>query len=217
MRVGFIHNTPNPGMISKAAEAAVRNLGSSAACAILSKILKEDTAKKLMNGKKKLADYDIPGVEMNDFIKQMDEIDEELFKIHRTFVKNVLAFDESKIGIITNGKVIGPLDDNEELTNNDFDLLEKLTMSQYGEKLVQAFHNHLDVNSPDISDQAMLVAGLLTSRPTGKPRQDVTFRSDKHSVITMEPRYDDRPAFDIVAVVDPISRSQKISPVLLVL
>jgi len=218
MRVGFIHNTPNPGMISKAAEAAVRNLGSSAACSLLSKILKEDTAKKLMDGKKKLADYDIPGVEMNDFIKQMDELDEELFKIHRIFVKNVLAFDESKIGMITNGKVIGPLDENEELTNNDFDLLEKLTMSQYGEKLVQAFHNHLDVNAPEISDQAMLIAGLLTSRPAGKPRQEVTFRSDQHSVITLQPRFADRPAFDVVAVVDPISRgSQKISPVLLVL
>jgi hypothetical protein len=30
------------------------------------------------------------------------------------------------------------------------ELLEKLTMSQYGEKLVQAFHNFLDVNKPDI-------------------------------------------------------------------
>merc|ERR1719187_1379585 len=195
MRVGLIHNTPNPGMISKAAEAAVRNLGSSAACSLLSKILKEDTAKK-----------------------QMDDLDEELFKIHRIFVKNVLAFDESKIGMITNGKVIGPLDDNEELTNNDFDLLEKLTMSQYGEKLVQAFHNHLDVNAPEISDQAMLIAGLLTSRPAGKPRQEVTYRSDQHSVIPLQPRFADRPAFDVVAVVDPISRgSQKISPVLLVL
>merc|ERR1719470_681734 len=190
MRVGFVHNSPNPGIISRAAEAAVRNLGSSAAGSLLSKILKEDTAKKLIEGKKKLADYDIPGVEMNDFIKQMNEIDDELYKIHRTFVKNVLAFDESKIGVVTNGKVIGPLDEKEDLTNNDFDLLEKLTMSQYGEKLVQAFHNHLDVNTPEVSDQAMLVAGLLTYRP----------------------------AFDVVAVVDPISRgSQKISPVLMVL
>eukprot|EP00090_Calanus_glacialis_P019622 TRINITY_DN3011_c0_g1_i1.p1 TRINITY_DN3011_c0_g1~~TRINITY_DN3011_c0_g1_i1.p1 ORF type:complete len:1524 (+),score=468.92 TRINITY_DN3011_c0_g1_i1:46-4617(+) len=218
MRVGFVHNTPNPGMISRAVEAAVRNLGSSAAVSLLSKILKEDTANKLMEGKKKLADYDIPGVEMNDFIKQMEEIDDELFKIHRTFVKNVLAFDESKIGVVTNGKVIGPLGDKEDLTNNDFDLLEKLTMSQYGEKLVQAFHNHLDVNTPEVSDQAMLVAGLLTSRPAGKPRQDISFKSDQHSVITVDPRFADRPAFDVVAVVDPISRgSQKISPVLMVL
>jgi len=218
MRVGVVHNTAKPGLISKIVEAAVRNLGSSASNSLLSKVLKEDTAKKLIDGKKKLADYDIPGIEMNDFMKQLDEVDDELFKIHRTFVKSVLAFDEGKIGVVTNGKVIGPLDDNEDLTNNDFDLLEKLTMSQYGEKLVQAFHNHLDVNSPDISDQAMLIAGLLTSRPAGKPRQDISFKSDQHSVVSLEPRFADRPAFDVVAVVDPISRgAQKISPVLLVL
>jgi len=218
MRVGFVHNSPNPGMISKAVEAAVRNLGATAAGTLLSKILKEDTAVKLIEGKKKLADYDIPGVEMDEFIKQIEEVDEELFKVHKTFVKNVLAFEESKIGVVTNGKVIGPLDNNEDLTNDDFDLLEKLTMSQYGEKLVQAFHNHLDVDSPEVSDQAMLVAGILTSRPAGKPRQDISFKSDQHSVITMEPRFADRPAFDVVAVVDPISRgAQKISPVLVVL
>ena len=218
MRLAVVHNSPNPGLISRASEAALRNLGGSAANALLTKILKEDTATKLLNGKKKLSDYDIPGVEMKEFVSQMEGISDDLFKIHISFVTKVLKFETSKIGVLTNGKVIGPLEDNEELTNNDFDLLEKLTMSQYGEKLVQAFHNHLDVNSPEVSDQAMLVAGLLTSRPTGKPRQEITYRSDQHSVITLEPLYADRPAFDIVALVDPISRgSQKISPVLMVL
>ena len=35
-------------------------------------------------------------------------------------------------------------------------------MTRYGEKLVTAFHTHLDVSSPDISDTAMMVAGLLS-------------------------------------------------------
>jgi hypothetical protein len=30
-------------------------------------------------------------------------------------------------------------------------------MSQYGEKLVQAFHNHLDVNKPDIRQPSLLL------------------------------------------------------------
>jgi hypothetical protein len=38
----------------------------------------------------------------------------------------------------------------ETLSSHDLELLEKLTMSQYGEKLVQAFYNHMDVNRPDI-------------------------------------------------------------------
>ena len=44
------------------------------------------------------------------------------------------------------------------------------------------------------------------------------FRSDQHSVITLQPRQEDRPSFEIVAIVDPISRgAQKISPLLGVL
>ncbi len=43
-------------------------------------------------------------------------------------------------------------------------------------------------------------------------------RSDEHSVVKLEPRFPDRPAFDLVAVVDPVSRgAQKIAPVLDVL
>jgi hypothetical protein len=50
---------------------------------------------------------------------------------------------------------------DEELTSNDFELLEKLTMSMYGDKLVQSFYNHLDVNKPDISDVALILGKPL--------------------------------------------------------
>jgi len=218
VRVGLIHNTGKPGFISKTVEAAVRSLDSSAASAFLAKLLKEDTVIKLISGKKQLGDYDIPGVDMEELKAATLEVKEELFAVHSLFVSNVLVFTSGQIGVVTNGRILGPLDSNEELTSNDFDLLEKLTMGQYGEKLVQAFHNHMNVNSKEVSDQAMLVAGLLTSRPVMKSRQEITFKSDQHSVIHMDPRHVDRPAFDVVAIVDPVSRgAQKIAPVLLVL
>ena len=217
MRIGLIHNTDSPGLISKIAQAAVTNLDTAGANAVLSKVLKEDTAKKLVSGKKKLSGFDIPGVEMSQFIKEVETIDEEIFKVHHIFASEALKLGSSR-GLVVNGKVIGPLEQSEEINQNDFDLLEKLTMSQYGEKLVQAFYNQLDVQHSEVSDQAMIVSGLLSSRPSGKPRSEVTFRSDLHSVITLQPREEDRPSFEIVAIVDPISRgAQKISPLLGVL
>ena len=64
----------------------------------------------------------------------------------------------------------------------------------------------------------LYLGGLLTSRTSAKTRTELSFRSDEHSVIKIEPRFPDRPAFDLVAIVDPISRgAQKIAPVLLVL
>ena len=218
MRVGLIHNTESPGLISRIAEAAVSTLDSGGAVAVLSKVLKHDTATKLTSGKKKLSGFDIPGVEMSEFIRNVDQISEDKFKMHRVFVENVLRFSPGQRGLIVNGKVFGALDDAEEFTVNDYELLEKLTMSQYGEKLVQAFYNHLDVQDPTISDKAMIISGLLSSRPAGKARSEISYRSDQHSVISVEPDQADQPAFDIVAVVDPVSRgAQKISPILQVL
>merc|ERR1719228_1737653 len=76
-------------------------------------------------------------------------------------------------------------------------------MGQYGAKLVEAFHSNMDVQAAGVSDTAML---------------EVTFRTDKHSVIHLEPAHRDRPAFDIVAITDPVSRgAQKVTPVLAVL
>jgi hypothetical protein len=44
------------------------------------------------------------------------------------------------------------------------ELLEKLTMSQYGEKLVQAFHNFLDVNKPDIRQPIHVLYTQMVNR-----------------------------------------------------
>ena len=217
MRIGLIHNTPSPGLISKIAQAAVTTLDTAESSAVLSKVLKEDTASKLVAGKKKLSGFDIPGVEMSQFIKEVEETDEDLFTVHRLFATEDLKLGDSR-GLVVNGKIIGPLAVEEEINTEDFDLLEKLMMSQYGDKLVQAFYNQLDVQQAAVSDQAMIVAGLLASRPSSKPRSEISFRSDQHSVITLPPRQEDRPSFEIVAIVDPISRGAgKISPLLGVL
>ena len=217
MRIGLIHNTPSPGLISKIAQAAVTTLDTAESSAVLSKVLKEDTASKLVAGKKKLSGFDIPGVEMSQFIKEVEETDEDLFTVNRLFATEDLKLGDSR-GLVVNGKIIGPLAAEEEINTEDFDLLEKLTMSQYGDKLVQAFYNQLDVQQAAVSDQAMIVAGLLASRPSSKPRSEISFRSDQHSVITLPPRQEDRPSFEIVAIVDPISRGAgKISPLLGVL
>jgi len=218
MRVAFIHNTPKPGFMSRAAEAAVRYMEPASAATFIGKILKEDTAAKLVAGTKKVDDYDIPGVDMKEFTSRIQGVPEEIFQVHQMYASKALNVQEGKRAVITNGRMVGPLDVTEVLTVNDFELLEKLTMSQYGEKLVQAFHNYLDVNREDISNIALVTGGLLTSRGSTKTRQEISYRSADHSVITLPPRYPDRPAFDLVAIVDPVSRgAQKLTPVLQVL
>ncbi len=52
----------------------------------------------------------------------------------------------------------------------------------------------------------MKLVSLLLSRPPGKARHALTFAGDKHSVVRIDPRVPDRVAFDVVAVVDPVSQ-----------
>ena len=58
---------------------------------------------------------------------------------------------------------------------------------------------------------------LLTfdCRPESKTRNEIQFHGDKHSKIEIEPIDPNRPSFDLVAIIDPLSQgAQKISATL---
>lgn len=64
----------------------------------------------------------------------------------------------------------------------------------------------------------MKVAAVLQTKPQTKGRTMVSLRSEQHSVIKLPAPHSDRPAFDIVAIFDPVSSAaQKVGPLLLVL
>ena len=183
-------------------------------------MLKEDTVKRLESGKKKLTDYDIPGADMKLLEKVLEEGDfRDVFEVHATFCKSALGMKPGQNAVVVNGKLIGPLDEKEQFGADDFNLLEKFTMSQYGEKMVNLFYSHMDVKStPKVADQVMKTVALLMTRSATKTRNKISFYGDKHSVIVAEPRVPDRPSFEITAVIEPASAgAQKIAAVLLVL
>ena len=77
--------------------AALEYMEPTASALFVGKILKEDTAVKLEGGSKRLQDYDIPGVEINDFMDKMAAMDESVFHVHslyiaKEFVGNILVF-----------------------------------------------------------------------------------------------------------------------------
>lgn len=58
----------------------------------------------------------------------------------------------------------------------------------------------------------------MLAKPASKSRFDITFGSDEHSAVKIPARHPDLVAFDLVAVVDPVSRgAQKLGPILQVL
>ena len=58
---------------------------------------------------------------------------------------------------------------------------------------------------------------LLMSVSQRESRKDIPFKKDEHSVIKVAPPDDLEPAYQIVAIMDPISRAaQKYTPILMV-
>ncbi|XP_059082867.1 UDP-glucose:glycoprotein glucosyltransferase 1-like [Tigriopus californicus] len=218
MRIGLIHNTKKPGLISKILKAAFETLDNKAAKHLISKVVKEDTVRKLTEGKKQLKDYDIPGADMSALSKAIESIEDSDFDIHRVFCERALDLEPGQNLVVSNGKLIGPLTESEVFAEDDFNLMEKFAMSQYGEKMVNNYYSFMDTKAPKVSDQAMKIIGLLMTRSQSKSRTTISFAGNKHTTIQIEPNMPDLPAFDITAIFDPLSvGSQKITPILLAL
>ena len=138
------------------------------------KILKEETLKNLQNGKKKLEDYDIPGADMEALIKAFSVENSDVFSIHEIFVKKALNFEPGQNGILLNGRIIGPFRESENFGADDFNLLDKFSMSGFGEKLVNTLYSNFEVKgNAEISNLAMKLSSLLVSRPESKTRHSI--------------------------------------------
>ncbi|KAJ8942868.1 hypothetical protein NQ314_009932 [Rhamnusium bicolor] len=71
----------------------------------------------------------------------------------------------------------------------------------------------------DITSNSLLkIISLLVSRPQTKSRFEITSGGEEHSVVKVPAAHPDQVAFDLVAIVDPVSRgAQKLGPILQVL
>uniref|UniRef100_A0A3Q2R1V2 UDP-glucose glycoprotein glucosyltransferase 2 n=1 Tax=Fundulus heteroclitus TaxID=8078 RepID=A0A3Q2R1V2_FUNHE len=137
------------------------------------------------------------------------------------FCQDVLKLRPGQRAVISNGRILGPLEEQEEFTVEDFHLLEKITLSGSAEK-VKAKVKQMGMK-PKASDLVMKVDALLSAAPKGEVRRDVNHTKNLklenflHSVLQLSPR-ENEVFYDVVAIVDPLTReAQKISSLLIVL
>lgn len=62
----------------------------------------------------------------------------------RVYSQRVLRLKEGQHAVVANGRVLGPLDDNEGFTLEDFNLLERYSSSSYLEKITAALDKTSD-------------------------------------------------------------------------
>jgi UDP-glucose:glycoprotein glucosyltransferase len=212
MRVAILHSEVGP--ISRLVEASTRAItDSNQALNQVIDILDEKNVKLVH----KMSDEDAVGVisaDRREAVKAaIPAAGSHLQLCAVVFQKN---FVESESGlVIVNGRVI-PVPNGEIFTIDDFNLIEKQNFMTYAEKLQKTLSS--DLKGSKCSDLVMKVASVLLGQPTAKTRHELKSYDEKKSVLSFPPIDPARPALDVVAVVEPLSRgAQKLIPLLVTL
>ncbi|KAM9192717.1 UDP-glucose:glycoprotein glucosyltransferase 2 [Dugong dugon] len=179
----------------------------------LRKLTKEEIATAIYSGDK-IKSFLIEGMDKNAFEKKYNTVGVNIFRTHQLFCQDVLKLGPGEIGIVSNGKFLGPL--HETFYAEDFYLLEKITFHSLVEKIKGIVEN-MQIDSKNMSDLILKVDALVSSLPERVSRHDVTFLQEKHSIIKINPQENEM-FFDVIAVVDPLTReAQKMVQLLIVL
>lgn len=140
-------------------------------------------------------------------------------KLLRVYAQRVLQLKSGQRAVITNGKVIGPLNEAEVFNEDDFALVERLHAFLHGDKVRKALKKfddseeveNLQAHDPDL---IMKLIGLLVPRQA-KTRSTIPAKlEDAYSVVKLPPKQSNLPYIDIFAALDPgswsIERPKKI-------
>uniref|UniRef100_A0A667FFC0 UDP-glucose glycoprotein glucosyltransferase 2 n=1 Tax=Lynx canadensis TaxID=61383 RepID=A0A667FFC0_LYNCA len=142
----------------------------------LRKLAKEETATAIYSGEK-IHTFLTEGMDKNAFQKKYNTIGVNIFRTHQLFCQDVLKIRPGEIGIVSNGKFLGPLDEN--FYTEDFYFLEKITFTNLVEKIKGVVEN-MKISSKNMSDLIMKADALISSLPKRESRYDITFLRENH-------------------------------------
>uniref|UniRef100_A0A8D2L804 UDP-glucose ceramide glucosyltransferase-like 1 n=1 Tax=Varanus komodoensis TaxID=61221 RepID=A0A8D2L804_VARKO len=193
IQLGVVHNpaakiTEDGTVMARAISAAFLTQKNASLKTFLAHILKEEIAQSLATGTK-IKKFLLPGMNGDAFEKKYNTMGTELIKVHQMFCQEVLKLLPGQMATVSNGRV--------------------------------SKETGLCLPSPSvlelISNLVMKVNALLSSLPKMDTRHDIEFLDDQHSVLKVDPQQSE-PFFDIVGIVDPLTReAQQLSHLLFVL
>uniref|UniRef100_A0A8C0FS95 UDP-glucose ceramide glucosyltransferase-like 1 n=1 Tax=Bubo bubo TaxID=30461 RepID=A0A8C0FS95_BUBBB len=193
VRISMINNPsedPNSQntLVAKAIWAALQTQTSNNAKNFITKMAKEENAKAVEAG----ADILEFAVGVSMFVG--------IYK-GRVLCLDVLKLKKGQRAVISNGRIIGPLEDGEMFNQDDFHLLENIIIKTSGQKIKSQIQMRWIGFFPmfiHMFDTFKLFF-LLFSAVKLRPKEGETY-------------------FDVVAIVDPVTRdAQRLAPLLLVL
>ncbi|XP_076247159.1 UDP-glucose-glycoprotein glucosyltransferase isoform X2 [Calliopsis andreniformis] len=198
--------------VNQIALAALNYLSLEKATRFIRNIIKEDVFDLITNGNYNMEEE----IVREQLTNQASEV-----SLHQYYVKTVLNLEKGARAIVCNGRLIGPLNKDEEFTSEDFSLLERFSQSTYGDKLFkklikgQLLEDDEYEKNEVTDDMIIKITSLLVSHPQTRSRFDVPFHGDDYSAIKISAANPDQVAFTLIGIVDPVSRgAQKLGPIL---
>ncbi|KAF4026276.1 hypothetical protein G4228_018554 [Cervus hanglu yarkandensis] len=188
VRVSMINNPSEDisyekTQISRAIWAALQTQTSNSAKNFITKMAKEETAEALAAGTD-IREFSVGGMDFSLFKEVFESSKMDFILSHAMYCRDVLKLKKGQRAVISNGRIIGPLEDSEFFNQDDFHLLENIILKTSGQK-IKSHIQQLRVEE----DVAIKL----------KPKEGETY-------------------FDVVAVIDPVTReAQRLAPLLLVL
>uniref|UniRef100_A0A8D2IVX3 UDP-glucose ceramide glucosyltransferase-like 1 n=1 Tax=Varanus komodoensis TaxID=61221 RepID=A0A8D2IVX3_VARKO len=220
VRIGVINNpSEDPAnentVIARAIWAALQTQTSNNAKNFITKLAKEENAKMLEAGAD-ITQFAVGGMDIDTFKAAFESPKVDFILSHTIYSRDVLKLKKGQRAVISNGRIIGPLEDGELFNQDDFHLLENIILKTSGQK-IKSHIQQLGVEEDLASDLVMKVDALLSAQPKGEARIEYHFFEDKHSAVKLRPN-EGETYFDVVAVVDPATReAQRLAPLLMVL
>uniref|UniRef100_A0A8C5TLP6 UDP-glucose ceramide glucosyltransferase-like 1 n=1 Tax=Malurus cyaneus samueli TaxID=2593467 RepID=A0A8C5TLP6_9PASS len=207
VRISMINNPsedPNSQntIVAKAIWAALQTQTSNNAKNFITKMAKEETVKALEAGAD-ILEFAVGGMDTNIFKEAFESPKVDFVLSHAVYCRDVLKLKKGQRAVISNGRIIGPLEDGEMFNQDDFHLLENIILKTSGQKIKsQIQHNSVGYNAFQVFIHmfgTLKLYFLLFSAVKLRPKEGETY-------------------FDVVAIVDPVTRdAQRLAPLLLVL
>lgn len=172
--------------------AAVNTLpGSEATSVVLEWLEKKSTERKIPK-------------EINDILSES----ELHLKMLRVYAQRVLQLKSAQSAVISNGKILGPLKENELFAVDDFALIERMHSFLHGDKIREALKKYNDLEESDTmsngdNDLVMKLIGLLVPRQSRSRTSIPANIRDSYSVVNLPPKQKDLPYIDVFAALDP--------------
>ncbi|XP_036396338.1 UDP-glucose:glycoprotein glucosyltransferase 2 [Megalops cyprinoides] len=219
-RVGVVINpahklTEENTAVTRAIWASLLTQTSKDTFSFVQKLLKDENIQLLQQGTK-MKDLLLKGMDHDSFEKKFNTLELGFLRSQELFCRDVLKLPAGRRAVVSNGRILGPLEEEEDFSVEDFHLLEKITLSTSAEN-IKVQIKQTRTKAKQASDLIMKVDALLSAAPKGEARRDVKIPKDKLSVLHLSPR-ENEVFYDVIAIVDPVTReAQKMSSLLIVL